>query len=382
VTADGPESVVLRAFNSDGTQELVGTYAIPRPEAGEQQQRLLVAAATELFGRPVAILGEDDADTVYVEVLEPPDRGWVDAALPEGWRERAPWRQPGWYAATVERIDAALADASFRRTGDAVQAKHWSISALLEVPTDRGPVWFKQVPPMFAHEGRLNTWLADLAPHAFARPLAEGTDWWLVEGMPDARPVPAGAELGAIDLLTSIQRLSIDRAEELLGLGCPDRRLPVLLREVAHVAERDDVLPAATSDELLRALPLLGAAVERLEEAGLPDNPGARRLPPGQHALHRGRLAHLRLDRRLPVAPADRPGAGRARAGGQGGPHHGDASAVAGGVPAVDRGADPARAGRRDGTPGRDLPADRRRRRAWRQRDVGRGGGGVHREAP
>ena len=37
-------------------------------------------------------------------------------------------------------------------TGPVEQVRHWGISAVLRVPTDGGPVWVKEVFPVFAYE--------------------------------------------------------------------------------------------------------------------------------------------------------------------------------------------------------------------------------------
>lgn len=259
----------LIAYDGTGARCVVGERAIPRYESHDISE--LVTAAASAVGAPVAMLGVHDDDLLCVEVLDDSGLTLIDAELPDGWAERAPWRQPGWYAATVERIDAALGEAGFRRTGEAVQTKHWSISALMRVPTDGGDVWFKQVPAMFAHEGRLVAWLAELVPELMAAPLAVGDDWWIAHDLGAEQPVPAGQELGAVDVLVTLQGAASERADELLLLGCPDRRLPVLLAEVAALADRGDALSDEQRDRLRASLPALAAVVDRLGVAGLPD---------------------------------------------------------------------------------------------------------------
>ena len=212
-----------------------------------------------------------DGDDLLLEVLGDPALPWVDAQLPEGWRDRSPWRQPGWLAATVDRLDAALGAAGVRRTGQVVQAKHWSISALVSAPTDQGTVWFKQVPPMFAHEGRLNAWLADVAPDAVARPLAVGDDWWIARDLGAERDVPPDKELGAMEFLADLQELTVGRSAELLALGCPDRRPVTVLPALEQVTGREDCLPPEVAEQLRALLPALGEVIERLCGSGLPD---------------------------------------------------------------------------------------------------------------
>lgn len=229
----------------------------------------LVEAASALIGVPVAILGTVD-DVLWAEALDPGGLAWVDGELPEGWSDRAPWRQPGWYAGAVATIDSALATVGRRRTGAARQAKHWGISALLQVPTDAGDVWFKQVPPLFAHEGALVTWLSDLDPQLVPAPLAVGRDWWIAHDLGAAVEVPPGQEIGALEVLTQLQQLAVGRDADLLALGCPDRRLLPLLAEVEALMGRDDLLTVDQRAALGAALPALGEHAKALDDLALP----------------------------------------------------------------------------------------------------------------
>jgi len=237
----------------------------------ERVARFVLGPARELLGAPVVLLGTDEVGTVEVEVLG------EDLAAGLRWRTispaadralRVPWARPGWYVATCDVIDAALGEIGRRRTGPVRQARHWSISAIMEVPTDSGSLWFKQVPGLFAHEGRLSAWLHERVPGAVPKPVYVGPDWWLAEAFgPESREVSGMDHFQALGML---QRESVGHGAELLALGCPDRRLPLLLPELFAASGR----PLLTEEQwsaLERSRPQLEHAVEVLAGAGLPD---------------------------------------------------------------------------------------------------------------
>lgn len=263
------KQLTVRAFDQTGTRELVGSFVIAAPEEDESHAAQVVDTASAVIGSPVALLGLTESNVACVEILAPAPGVWLEAQLPEGWQQRAPWRQPGWYAATTERIDAALEGAGCRRTGPAVQTKHWSISALMRVPTDVGDLWFKQVPPMFAHEGRLVAWLAELGPDVVSAPLAVGDDWWIASDLGPA--VETDDPFGALEVLIELQQCCLGRSEELLAIGCPDRRLPVLMHELSALVHREDLLPEGQRSQLEAELPALAEIFSSLDQAGLPD---------------------------------------------------------------------------------------------------------------
>ena len=78
--------------------------------------------------------------------------------------DRQPWYVPGWLDGMAAWIDGSLADAGLRRRGAIRQMRSWGRSALLQVETDRGRVWAKEVPASFVHEIAVTGLLADLDP--------------------------------------------------------------------------------------------------------------------------------------------------------------------------------------------------------------------------
>ncbi len=97
----------------------------------------------------------------WVEAAELPD---LAARLSTIDDDRQPWYRPGWLAGMTAWIDARLADAGIRRRGPVRQVRAWSRAALLTLETDRGRMWAKAVPGVFAHEIAVTELLADVDP--------------------------------------------------------------------------------------------------------------------------------------------------------------------------------------------------------------------------
>jgi hypothetical protein len=69
-----------------------------------------------------------------------------------------------WYDTADTWIDHHLAAHGRTRTGDTVPVKVWSLSAVLRVPSEPGPVWFKASCPHFHAEPALTRLVAELLP--------------------------------------------------------------------------------------------------------------------------------------------------------------------------------------------------------------------------
>src|SRR5690606_19111499 len=143
----------------------------------------------------------------------------------------------------VATVDDALARAGLARTGPARWMRRWPLSAVLRVPVGASAVWFKAVPPLFAHEGRVARWVADACPGATPRVLGAGDGWLIADEMPRARTAPRGHVMST---LARVQLASVGGTDELLALGCPARGLDRLLADVDELLRRPDLLPAAT----------------------------------------------------------------------------------------------------------------------------------------
>jgi hypothetical protein len=149
----------------------------------------------EVVALRAAWLGEPRADGMLDRLYEVVDTG---GRIPRGWRwvaladleRRAsplgraidagclepahghlqPWYRPGWLDEMRAWVDEGLTRAGLRRRGPIAQVRSWGRAALLRVETDRGTVWAKQVPSVFAHEIAVTRLLSDIDP-GFAPPV-------------------------------------------------------------------------------------------------------------------------------------------------------------------------------------------------------------------
>jgi hypothetical protein len=250
-------------------------------EAGHRQALYVVEprqpATAPLDG--AGWLGRSDlADLDLPAALRPPLEAWLAEA--EGAPtppERRAWARPGWFAEAAAWTAARLAEAGRPPTGPIEQLRSWSISALLRAETESGAVYFKAVPPLMAAEPSITRGLSERFPDRVPSVLAVDVEraWMLVEhaGEPiQGKPEPALRER-VLRAIGEMQRASADRLDELIGLGCADRRL-------AHLAGQIDLLLAeagpisGASAETIAALraeaPRIRALCAELEAAGPP----------------------------------------------------------------------------------------------------------------
>jgi hypothetical protein len=117
---------------------------VVRTRPGVVILRLLYARPTprQAMGGEVVYLAQADrVPTGLVSFTGAPD--WLaDHPL------RMPWARPGGPQADLE-----WAASRIRFTGRPEQKRSWNLSSIWRLPTEKGPVWLKAVPPFLAHEG-------------------------------------------------------------------------------------------------------------------------------------------------------------------------------------------------------------------------------------
>ncbi len=179
----------------------------------------------------------------------------------------ATYSLPGLPGTVLALVDAELARLGRPRTGVPEVVRAWSISTVLRIPTGRGPVWFKSVPPAFAHEGRVTRWAAAAVPEHGVQVIGSGANWLLTEEIPDGGTPTGGHPLRAA---ARIQLASVGRTGELTAIGCPTRGAVELTRDLRTVAGRPDLLAPQERRALADALPRLAALLTAAEESGVP----------------------------------------------------------------------------------------------------------------
>lgn len=251
--------VRLVLWDATGSRRLHSREGLPAVEVKggtAAASSAVVNAIRRQLGLDVAFVRIAAKDVVEVERLD------SDRALPNGtrWQEwemspavadREVWERPGWLGQVLNFIDAELSQCGLQRTGPPVQHRHCCISAILRIPTNERAVWFKAVPPLFAHEGRLVEWLAGIAPESVPTVIAAGNAWLIATDFPEKHHRPLGDPLEA---LARIQIASTDRSKELVALGCPQRTLDTLVSSIAALAERSGVVEPEDAESLRSSL--------------------------------------------------------------------------------------------------------------------------------
>jgi hypothetical protein len=244
-------------------------FCVPLPWWSEAES--VVAEARRRWGLSIVVLrllgGErlHDGPVTYLAELRGGDASWGQSTR-EGGDDHAlrmPWARPGGPQAD---LDWAAEQQAF--SGEPVQVRTWNLSSVWRLPTRRGTLWLKHVPPFFAHEGAVLQRLGRLgapvpevvAQHDGLSLLAE------VPGI-DGYEAPLAQQLAAVDRLVALQT-GVDPLT-ITGLGAPDWRADKFQAAAAEVVAREapeELRPAL--EALVAQLPQRFAA---LADCGLPD---------------------------------------------------------------------------------------------------------------
>jgi hypothetical protein len=195
-------------------------------------------------------------------------------------KPRAPWAREGWLDEASGWIEASLAGLGRPVTGRIEQLRVWCLSCLLRVPTAEGAVFFKATAasPLFVDEGSVMRGLAQLFPGSVPEPLAvdQPRRWMLLDDLGPELGWEAPTEIRELvhRRFARIQVESSARVDELLALGCIDRRPDWLAGQVEELLADDEALSKLDDVEItrLRALaPRLVAICRGLAAQGVPD---------------------------------------------------------------------------------------------------------------
>jgi aminoglycoside phosphotransferase (APT) family kinase protein len=223
-----------------------------------------------------------------------------DTAAAVSGRLEAPARRPAWFSSVWYDdadawIDAALAAQGRARTGPTVPVKVWSLSAVLKVPCDPRPVWFKASCRHFHAEPALTRLVVEMLPEHAPPVIAtdEERAWLLMDEMAGAdeeREDDAFRKLGplAAKIAATLQVRSLDHLDAIAAAGVPVRGLTETLHAFDEALVSSVELDDLTHDELTAVRAVRGdvhAVFEELASLGLPDT-----LVHGD--LHPGNVAH------------------------------------------------------------------------------------------
>ncbi|GIE98442.1 aminoglycoside phosphotransferase family protein [Paractinoplanes rishiriensis] len=168
------------------------------------------------------------------------------------------WHDPQWRATANEWFAATLAALGTPATGpiEEVRVRPWSVTH--RAPTAAGPRWFKANTAECAYEAGLATALAGWLPGAVLAPLAVDTArGWLItaDAGPTLREVidPDRLVETWADMLRAyaqLQRSLTVRADDLVALGVPDVRVPLLPAHLRDLLADPDVREALGPDRI------------------------------------------------------------------------------------------------------------------------------------
>jgi hypothetical protein len=192
---------------------------------------------------------------------------------------RPPWARPGWFQTAAAWIREQLAEQGYAVTTPIVQTKTWGISCLLRAGTDRGNVYFKvsTMLPLFGNEPTLLKAIAERHSDAGPAPIAIHPEqrWMLMDDFGPALRSSASLPKWevAIQRFGQLQVQAAAQIDELLAIGCLDRRLEVLASQIDPLLADDEALSPMTVDEIaqIRSLgPRLKAMCQELARYRVP----------------------------------------------------------------------------------------------------------------
>jgi hypothetical protein len=263
----GAEVAVLRCLRNEyapASHGVARVYLAENLDAGWRPPRAAKWVDPSHFDRRTAV------EPWQAEAVD----GWTrDGDHPS----RVPWAQPGWFHDACAWTRNELDRLGYRLAGPVEQLRSWTVSTVMTVATDRGTVYFKASPPMFAREPVLTQALAKQFPGHTPRVLAVDAErhWMLMADFGAttlADLEDEGAWREALSALARIQRSQIGRTDRLLELGCPDRGLDVLAEQTEVLLTDTDAMlpghPLGLSSQEIEALQGLGPRLSDIR-AGL-----------------------------------------------------------------------------------------------------------------
>lgn len=222
----------------------------------------------------------DDAGLDWRDVadLTERERGWVDIARRPP--SNVPWMHVGWFAGALAWVDNELAAQGWRRHGDPRVLKHWQISALWEVETTHGRVFFKAVPEFFVREVKVTPPLARELEGAAPPVLAADEERGFLL-LADAGAVVDEAEFDLNALMRHVARLqreSVPLLSEWLSRWSLHTRGPEyvlswldhLLSDECLLLGHEDGFTPQEATKLRARRPALEGALHRLSASPLP----------------------------------------------------------------------------------------------------------------
>jgi hypothetical protein len=197
-----------------------------------------------------------------------------------------PWNDSSWLAEMGSWVDGRLAEAGIRRRSELARVWLRPRAALLTLETNRGRMWAKAVPAIFAHEVAVTELLADIDPgivppvvaadRALGRIITEHVDGPILSELHDDPAVWTAA----LSRLAEIQRVLASEPAALTAAGAVAAPLARLADDLPILLGDDELLLVGQPDGLTRReatalrrrIPALVRACRALDASGIPDS--------------------------------------------------------------------------------------------------------------
>lgn len=173
------------------------------------------------------------------------------------------WRAPTFVAAAHAWIDERLDELGLARTDEVEQPHVRDWATAMQVPTDRGVVWFKANEEALAHEAAVLELVAARSAGRVPAPLARDpqTGWMLTADagrrLREVVEVERSLErwLDVLEACARVQLACEDDVDAFLSLGLPDCRLATLPAAYADLlADLDDTDPRLPGREAVEEM--------------------------------------------------------------------------------------------------------------------------------
>lgn len=202
---------------------------------------------------------------------------------PEISSQRVPWARIGWYKKATDWIYEQLNNLGITPISSIEQLRSWSTSCILRLTTTVGNIYFKAIPIALQYEPLFTENLTQLYPENIPDLLSvDPENRWILMRDFAGTPISEMADISyweeALRLFAKIQIDSVERVENLLNFGWPDRRInqlpfeiELLLADTEALLAGDFIIIEENDVEELRALiPQFKAMCDELASYNLP----------------------------------------------------------------------------------------------------------------
>ena len=194
--------------------------------------------------------------------------------------KRPPWSQPGWFDAATEWIESQLENLGHKLTKPVTCIKSWGISCVLKIASTGGNFYLKESStlPLFANEPAVTKGLATLFPDHVPKPVAIHAEkhWMLLKDFGKTiweTKSEADVREAVFRCFGTLQVEAVTQIDNLLAMGCQDRRLTHLIGQVDALLEDPNILKKLKDSEvqkLKKRMPQFKAQLHELTTFNIP----------------------------------------------------------------------------------------------------------------